>query len=467
MIAAMDSEMDPLDRLRRLQQLRPTRTPTSSFLKPREKVSAVYGENNAPEAPRASARRRAALEELVTGAEWENEAGALFVSIERYPLAQVRGAHAIDNLLAFAPTTIAPLHPNAAPAIPANFRHALFLDTETTGLGAGASTYAFMVGVGTIEPSATGASEPAQDAPPLELVVRQLFMRSPAEETALLVALADLMRECDLLVTFNGRTFDVPLLRMRYLYNRSFLPESARSVALFGERAPHLDLLHPARRIWKRRLQSCRLVNLEAQVLGATRSGEDVEGALIPQMYVDYVKSGNGWEMSRVFYHNREDIVTTAALAAQMGRLILTPNAPDSGITSCEWLALGARFEAETRYEEAVAAYRRALEEGSAVRADAFAALARTQKRSGAWEDAAATWELWLTTLPDATIAPYLELAKYHEWRTRDFAQAAMWTAWALHVINNQPMWQRPPGVQTELALRLARLDKKLGKREA
>jgi len=456
----MDSGNSPLDRLRRLSDLRPNRTPTQSFLKPRDKTSAVFGEGAGAPTPRSPIPRpplrRGALEELVSGEVWENEAGALYVSTERYPLTEVRGAHALENLLSLSPEVIAPLHPDALPAIPADFRRAVFLDTETTGLGAGASTYAFMVGVGTIE----------QD----HLVVRQLFMRSPAEETALLVALAELLSERDLLVSFNGRTFDVPLLRMRYLYNRSFLPDSARSVALFGDRAPHLDLLHPARRIWKRRLQSCRLVNLEAQVLGATRSGEDVEGALIPQMYVDYVKSGNGWEMSRVFYHNREDIVTTAALAAQMGRLILTPDAPDSGVTTCEWLALGARLEAEARYEEAIVAYRRALDEESpsgantgAVRADAFSALARTQKRAGAWADAAATWELWLTTLPDASIAPYVELAKYHEWRTRDYTQAAMWTAWALHVINSRPAWQRPPGAQEELAVRLARLDKKLG----
>lgn len=450
--------MEPLDRLRRLQELRPARTSTNSVLKPRPRTSAVYGEEGEPAADSSlgTARRRARLEELVSGEEWENGAGTLYVSTARYPLGRVRGTHGLENLLALPPATISPLHPQARPAIPADFRNAVFLDTETTGLGMGASTYAFMVGVGTIEPGAEHAQE---------LVVRQLFMRSPAEETALLVALADLLRARDLLVSFNGRTFDVPLLRTRYLYNRSFLPESARAVALFDDRAPHLDLLHPARRIWKRRLQSCRLVNLEANVLGATRTGEDVPGALIPQMYVDYVRSGNGWEMSRVFYHNREDIMTTAALAAQMGRMLLAPEAPESGVTAFEWLALGTRREAEGHWEGAIAAYQRAAAEESEVRSDAFAALARAQKRAGLWEEAASTWELWITSMPEVSTTPYVELAKHHEWKTHDYAQAAMWTAWALHVVNSRPVWQRPAGIQEELAIRLARLDRKMATR--
>lgn len=459
--------METSDRLRRLQALRPPQSPSREILKPRSRVDGdVDGEVTSPfdseEGASASiGDRRAPLEEMVAGEVWENEGGTVYVSTARSPLPLVRGAHALDELLNFAPESIAPLHPHSTP--PASFRRAAFLDTETTGLGSSASTYAFMVGVGTIEPS---LQTDALGERPLEYVVRQFFMRSPAEETALLVALADLLQELDLLVSFNGRTFDVPLLRMRYLYNRSFLPVSAHKIPLFDERAPHLDLLHPARRIWKRRLQSCRLVNLEAQVLGIERSGEDVSGALIPQMYVDYLRSGAGWEMARVFYHNREDIVTTAALAAQMGRMIHSPDAPESGVTAYEWLGLGERKELAGDYPSAVVAYRRALDApdalGGTSRGDAFLRLGRTQKRMGAWQDAAETWELWLTTIPDAPIAPWVELAKYHEWQSHDYAQAAMWTAWALHTLKSRPVWQRPPGAIPELEQRLARLDKRM-----
>lgn len=467
-----------MERLRRLQSLRPKRTRASveggasggvggsaggSVLKPRGQTSAVYARGSASEdapttgAPRtyaAPVRRNAPLEELVPGEARENEGGTYYVSTERYPVAGVRGGHTVENLLGLTPTTIAPLHPNAKPAIPEDFRRAAFLDTETTGLGGGASTYAFMVGVGTFEPGEAGGHD---------YVVRQFFMRSPAEEAGLLVGLAELLRERDLLVTFNGRTFDVPLLRMRYMYNRPFLPEEARSVPLFGDRAPHLDLLHPARRIWKRRLQSCRLVNLEEKILGVSRSGEDIPGALIPQMYVDYVKSGNGWEMGRVFYHNREDIVSTAALAAHLGRMILAPEDPSVGVTAYEWLALGERMEASGALEQAVDAYRRAIEEDSPCRGEGFNRLAMAQKRMGDWQGAAATWEAWLTSLPDVGLTPYVELAKYHEWRTRDYAQAAMWAAWALHNLKAGPAWQRPAGSVAEIEARLARLDRKMG----
>ncbi len=450
--------METSDRLRRLQALRPPQTPNREILKPRNRPD---GEESALPAAEASVDRRVPLEQLVPGEVWENEGGTLYVSTDRSPLHSVRSAHALNSLLEFAPDSITPFHQSTIP--PATFRRAAFLDTETTGLGSSASTYAFMVGVGTIEPA---PQIDAQGERPLEYVVRQFFMRSPAEETALLVALADLLQDRDLLVSFNGRTFDVPLLRMRYLYNRSFLPASAHKIPLFDERAPHLDLLHPARRIWKRRLQSCRLVNLEAQVLGIERTGEDVSGALIPQMYVDYLRSGAGWEMARVFYHNREDIVTTAALAAQLARMIDSPDAPESGVTAYEWLALGERKEMAGDYPAALLAYRRALDAddalGGTARGDAFLRLGRTLKRMGDWQGAAETWELWLTTIPDAPVAPWVELAKYHEWQTHDYAQAAMWTAWALHTLNSRPAWQRPPGAIPELEQRLARLDKRM-----
>jgi tetratricopeptide (TPR) repeat protein len=292
-------------------------------------------------------------------------------------------------------------------------------------------------------------------------------MRSPAEEPALLTALADLLRERTLIVTFNGRGFDLPLLRARYLYNRRYLPNDARDVPLLAEGAPHLDLLQPARRLWKRRLQSCRLIHLEEHILGATRTEEDVPGWLIPQLYVAYVRSGNAREMQRVFYHNGEDILSTTALAAQAIALVAEPHAADRPPTAprlhgLDWFSLGRSYEQAGRLDEAEAAYRRALEElhGSDLR-EVFGSLCGLLKRSRRWADAVAAWERWLTSVPGADATPYIELAKYYEWEAHDLEQAEMWAAFGLHTLRTAPAYQRLPGQADELEHRLERIRRK------
>lgn len=167
-----------------------------------------------------------------------------------------------------------------------------FLDTETTGLAGGSGTYAFLIGVGRIT---------------LEgFRVRQFFMREYAEERSLLAALQDHLNSFDVLITYNGRSYDQPLLETRYRMTRGKPP--------FG-RLAHLDLLYGARRLWKLRLESCRLVQLEQQILGFHRQG-DVPGELIPFLYFEYLRSREAWRLQPVFHHNALDILTLACLTA-------------------------------------------------------------------------------------------------------------------------------------------------------
>jgi tetratricopeptide (TPR) repeat protein len=241
------------------------------------------------------------------------------------------------------------------------------------------------------------------------------------------------------------------------------LPEGARKVALLEANAPHLDLLHPARRLWKRRLQSCRLINLEEQILGATRDGDDVPGWLIPQLYVDYLRDGDARRMGNVFYHNREDIVSTASLAAQVCRMLEEPHAEELGVAGLDWLSLGVSYDQAGRLDEAVLAYQRAIEQvtDSRVQAEAFRRLGALHKRAGNWPEAVDTWERWLTTVPGGDATPYIELAKYWEWTGRDLERAAMWAAFGLHTVQSVPQWQRLPGQTADLEQRIARLAKK------
>ena len=188
-----------------------------------------------------------------------------------------------------------------------DLRQAAFLDTETSGLAGGAGTFAFMVGIGMFEAEGNDTV----------YVVRQVFMRSPAEERALLEVTASLLARCTGLVSFNGRAFDVPLLTMRYALQRQPSP-------LTG--LPHFDLLPAARQRWRLRLPSCALGALERDILAHARSQDDVPGWLIPSMYSEYARSAASGspsptaidDMTRVFYHNREDIVSMVPLAAML-----------------------------------------------------------------------------------------------------------------------------------------------------
>src|SRR5437762_13108741 len=171
----------------------------------------------------------------------------------------------------------------------------LFLDTETTGLAGGTGTYAFLVGLAWWDAGG--------------LQVEQFLMRDFTEEYSLLQELAEHVKERPVLVTFNGKSFDWPLLENRFAMTRSIAAPKL---------AAHLDLLHPARALWKLRLGSVRLVELERHVLDAPRLGwhreNDVSSALIPQFYFDYLRGGPTEPLAAVVRHNQMDLRGLAAL---------------------------------------------------------------------------------------------------------------------------------------------------------
>jgi uncharacterized protein YprB with RNaseH-like and TPR domain len=188
-------------------------------------------------------------------------------------------------------------------------RQWLFLDTETTGLSGGTGTYAFMVGIAWWESGG--------------LQVEQFFMRDLDEEHSLLLELSERMKQRPVLVTFNGKSFDWPLLDTRYRMTRSFADFKPRL---------HLDLLHPARQLWRLRLGSVRLRDLERQVLGGhgrslgwTRH-DDIDSSRIPQMYFDYLREGIAEPLVGVFRHNQMDLRGLAALAGKILSLLDSGN---------------------------------------------------------------------------------------------------------------------------------------------
>ncbi len=463
-----------LDRLRRLHGLRPQKStddptpPATSSARP----TSVDPDPPAQVVTAKPKRRAAAnaLETLIPGEEIENYNGTCYVVTERYPLHELRGAYPLADLLTHHPRTFAAFHPTFGLQETVDFNQALFIDTETTGLGGGAGVYAFMVGVGTFERLEIRDREIRDHSQspisnlPTHFVVRQYFMRNPGEEGALMLALAELLDSYGMSVTFNGRTFDLPLLRTRFRQNQHIYPELRGSGRLLDADRPHLDLLHPARRIWKRRLQSCRLINLEAEILGMSRSGDDVPGHLIPQLYTDYLRSGHASQMSGIFYHNREDIVSMVALATHLSTAYRASEAAEPHeLHGLDWLSLGRCYADQQRWTDAERAFVAALERltGNAAQADAFAELAQLQKRQNRWAEAAETWQRWLTSVPGIDPTPYVELAKYCEWQCKDLEQAAMWTQWALHNFKQAPAWQQVGTQMADLEHRLERLQRK------
>jgi uncharacterized protein YprB with RNaseH-like and TPR domain len=177
----------------------------------------------------------------------------------------------------------------------------LFLDTETTGLAGGTGTYAFLVGIAWWDAGG--------------LQVEQFFMRDHDEEHSLLLKLSERMSKRPVLVTFNGKSFDWPLLETRYRMTRDILPCAPKL---------HLDLLHPARQLWRPRLGSVRLKELERHVLGDESRGlewsrdDDIDSSLIPQMYFDYLRGGPAEPLAGVFRHNQMDLRGLAALAGKI-----------------------------------------------------------------------------------------------------------------------------------------------------
>lgn len=451
-----------LERMRRLQGLRPQKSQPELTYTP-------IDDAGDPLPPRpASVRGR--LEEVAPGAEVENAAGRCYVVTTAVPLDEARGDARLAAALAASPAVLAPFHPDFRLDEGAGFADAAFVDTETTGLGAGAGVYAFMVGVGTFERAGEDErTQAAYNAPrpspfaPTHFVVRQFFMRHPGEEAALLAAVAETVGTRRLAVTFNGRGFDLPLLRARYRQNRALLPAAWRSVELFEEGRPHLDLLLPARRLWRRRLQSCRLVNLEQQILGLRRDEEDVPGALIPALYIDYLRTQQAGEMRRVFYHNREDIVSMVALGEQLVRAFAASFEQIDGLHAEELLSLAACHVQRGEIGLAERAYVCASEvaEADRLRADIYAAWALLLKRQERWGEAAELWQRWLTSVGGADATPFIELAKYHEWRTRDLEQAEMWAAWGVHTVEAATAFQRLPGQLADLQHRLERIRRK------
>jgi len=360
-----------------------------------------------------------------------------------------RGLQLLDPSLAVAATSSL-----GAPAA----NRTVFIDLETTGLSGGAGTVAFLVGCGWFD---YGAFQ-----------VRQFLLTSFAAERALLAAVAEFFADADLIVTYNGKTFDVPVMETRWMFHRLSMP-------LDG--VPHFDMLHPARRLWSMRNGGgsiampmrvdeggCRLTTLERVLFDVTRVG-DVPGFEIPSRFFRFLRSGDPRPLEPVLEHNRLDLVSLAAVTARAARL--AQDGVDACRDSAEALALGRVYERAGSVDNAEQCYVRAARSDlRGVRLEALYRLGLRHRRSRRFAEAADCWRSLLELTEsrrgrraDATASSLRQfaaeaLAIHHEHRVRNFGAARELALFALEEASGSG--PRADGMRH----RLARLDRKIAR---
>ena len=320
----------------------------------------------------------------------------------------------------------------------------LFFDLETTGLSGGAGTVAFLVGCAWFDCGA--------------LQVRQFVLTSLAAERALLEALRQQMDAAPFVASYNGRTFDAPLMDVRWAFHRLPSPFDTK---------PHFDMLPPARRLWKHRGErpggalaqfgertGCSLMAFERQLLRFRRV-DDVPGFEIPSRYFHFLRTGDASGLESVLEHNRLDLVSLAVLTARAARLVR------GGYEACadarESLALGRIYERTGRVIDARACYERAAgDDDRAIRADALSRLAISLRREKRYDEAAVVWRRVVDEINPGRILPLERLAVealavHHEHREKDLELAKKFAA-ALNDENGDEGIRR----------RLNRLDRKM-----
>ena len=312
----------------------------------------------------------------------------------------------------------------------------LYLDTETTGLG-GSGTVAFLVGLGYLTEAG--------------FEIHQFLMRDYDEEVPLLRHVEAGLNRFDMICTFNGATFDLPLLEGRLLMNR-FRRDCLDK--------PHIDLLQLARRVWKLRLKRCNLGRLETMILGAPRT-DDLPGSEVPKRYFDYLKTKQDSLLEDILIHNAQDIASLCVLLTRMAEMY---EHPEAVLFSEDLYSMGRSMEKTHHPEEARKYYQ--LARKGRMRGEAGLALGQNLRRAGERAEAEALWREMISTRAGG-VQPYIELAKLLEHRKRDYAGALEMTEKAMLLLSETRLWEDRAVQETENALqyRRRRLKRRLASR--
>ncbi|MFN0147741.1 MAG: ribonuclease H-like domain-containing protein [Dehalococcoidia bacterium] len=298
-------------------------------------------------------------------------------------------------------------------------RDFLYVDTETTGLG-GAGVMVFLAGVARFEGSS--------------LKLRQFLLPSPQYEGGLLGGLAGELRTAGALVSYNGKSFDLPMLETRYILNRT--RPTFRQL-------PHLDLLHPNRRLFKGSFASHRLPVMEQELLGFERE-QDCPSREVPERYFRFQRTGDPTYILPVLRHNAWDVLSLVALAAHLADVCEGDTFPLQAARAAEYA--GDRAAALRHYEVAIAG-----ELSRPQRLEAMEQAARCCHQLGQFTEAARWWEALVREPRARRILPYVELAKLREHKLRDIPGAIEPVCAAIDLVRRGLLQQGRPGSEVTL----------------
>jgi len=370
------------------------------------------------------------LAEILAGEEKENDQGFYFCIEEIWKPSYKHGNQCVTDFLGADMKALSILSGHNEMQDMA-LTDGLYLDTETTGLSGGTGTVAFLIGLGWF----AGSS----------FVTRQLFMRDYAEERACLACLRDIALKKKFLVTFNGKSFDINLLGTRFIMNRLTNP--------FAD-FPHLDLLHPTRRLLSHRLENNRLVTVEEGVLAFVREG-DIPGWEIPERYFRWLRSRRPRLMMDVCHHNRLDIISMAALTRHLSDILTEKD--ESFLGGKRESLAAARLLIDRQHAAEGLALLRDLSCSpcSDISRDARCHLSLILKKEGNWRQAGEIWETMLRDNPSDCFACE-ELAKWYEHRLKDVNKALGLVKNTLETLDKSHFEERQ-----RLSYRLLRLEKR------
>lgn len=390
-------------------------------------IDRKYADKPAQQLPDQAPEGGGFVEQLLSGEVIATPLGRHFETEKLYASHEIHGSYEISCLNELQPGILNALSGGLIPRVePASIA---FLDTETTGLAGGSGTYAFLIGVGSIGTDG--------------FRIRQFFMRDYSEEPSLLHSLTAYLARFKVLVTYNGRSYDQPLLETRYTMCRARHPFSQME---------HLDLLYGARRLYKLRLENCRLVNLEAQILGFERQG-DIPGEMIPYVYFEYLRTRRAFRLIPVFHHNVLDILTLACLTGIIPDAFRDPGNVRARHGS-DLLGLARWLQMADRLVEAHHTLKRAVEMGLPDQ-HLFRALFETgllEKKLNLENAALATFsDLTLSRNP-WRVRAYEELAKHYEHKAKNIPLALECTRAARNLEDSAALESRQSRLEAKTA---------------
>ncbi|MCL5987220.1 MAG: ribonuclease H-like domain-containing protein [Actinobacteria bacterium] len=320
-----------------------------------------------------------------------------------------------------------------------DFSRVLFLDSETTGLG-GAGTVVFLIGILYFDGS--------------KFILEQLLMRDYEDEIAMLEYFRELLSRFDVIVSFNGKCFDIPVIVDRYFYNRI--------VPLECERLEHIDLLNFSRMLWAGLIENCKLKTIERELLGFERNG-DIDGWQVPCIYYDYLRSGDESRLKEVILHNRYDLLSLVSLLSRVSRLLNSPQEMDlSDFQRC--LKIGRYYERRKKQEKCIDFYSWAFTTTSSLREKLQAACkcSLNLKRVGKNDEAVRYLERAIECgCEDAYLLQ--EISKYYEHKKKDYILALEYAVRGLGALDVSKRSAYSP-TRADFIKRISRIERKIGK---